>query len=74
MKQFVATGSYYRRFVNNFYEIARPLTELTMKGKELVWGEECEQAFESLNTAMISPYVMGYPLNEGGVFYLDVDA
>ncbi len=70
----MATGSYYHRFVKNFAEIARPLIELTRKDKEFKWGEECEQAFESLKMALISPDIMGYPLNDGGVFYLDVDA
>ena len=33
VKQFVATGSYYRRFVKGFATIARPLTDLTKQGK-----------------------------------------
>ncbi len=74
VKQFVATGSYYRRFVKDFAKIARPLSDLTRKGKEFVWDEACKRAFEQLKVALISPDVMGYPLDKGGVFYLDVDA
>ena len=32
-KQFVAMGSYYRRYVRNFASMVRPMTELTKKGK-----------------------------------------
>jgi len=74
VKQFVATASYYRRFVKNFAKSARPLVELTKKGKEFIWSEESQTAFELLKAALVSPEVMGYPLNEGGTFYLDVDA
>ena len=42
VKQFVATGSYYRRFIKNFAKRARPLIELTKKGKEFLWSEACD--------------------------------
>lgn len=74
VKQFVATGSYYRRFVENFAKIARPLINLTKKGVEFLWTDACEIAFNKIKEALISPEVMGYPLNDGGEFLLDVDA
>ena len=73
VKQFVATGSYYRRFVKDFAKIARPLTELTKLDKEFIWDSECDMSFEKIKQALISPEVMGYPNNHGS-FYLDVDA
>ena len=36
VKQFVATGSYYRRFVKDFAKIAKPLHDLTKKEAEFV--------------------------------------
>jgi RNase H-like domain found in reverse transcriptase/Reverse transcriptase (RNA-dependent DNA polymerase) len=74
VKQFVATGSYYRRFVKDFAKIARPLNELTKKGKEFQWSDECEKSFNMLKEILTSPNIMGYPINEGGQFILDVDA
>ncbi len=47
VKQFVATGSYYRRFIKYFAKVARPLTELIRKGKEFVWSEACEMHFHN---------------------------
>ncbi len=74
VKQFVATGSYYRRFVQDFAKIARPLVDLTKKDAKFQWTVECAQAFTKLKQALVSPSVMGYPLNDGGDFMLDVDA
>ena len=74
VKQFVATGSYYRRFVENYASLARPLINLTKKGAEFVWNEACESAFNKIKEALVSPEVMGYPKNDAGQFYLDVDA
>ncbi|GJZ57694.1 putative reverse transcriptase domain-containing protein, partial [Tanacetum coccineum] len=39
---------YYRRFVENFSKIAKPLTVLTQKSKTFDWGEEQENAFQTL--------------------------
>lgn len=74
VKQFVATASYYRRFVKNFAKIAKPLTDLTRKDALFAWTEACQEAFEALKGQLTSPNVMSYPLNDGGTFYLDVDA
>ena len=74
VKQFVAMASYYRRYVRNFASTARPMVDLTKKGKKFLWSEACENAFNSLKRALISADVMGYPLNEAGEFILDVDA
>lgn len=67
-KQFVATGSYYRRFVKDFANVARPLTELTKLGKTFKWDDCCEQAFSVIKSALTSPSIMGYPMNDGGLF------
>ena len=74
VKQVVAMASYYRRYVRNFASTARPMMDLTKKGKKYLWSEACEAAFNSLKRALISAGVMGYPLNEAGEFILDVDA
>ena len=74
VKSFVATGSYYRRFVKGYAQIARPLTELTKKDCPFQWTEDCEEAFNAIKKALTGPEVMGYPLSDGGCFYLDTDA
>ncbi|XP_053401636.1 uncharacterized protein LOC123522917 [Mercenaria mercenaria] len=74
IKQIVATGSYYRRYIRDFAKVARPLIELTKKDACFAWTEECEKAFMTLKKKRTDADVMGFPLNEGGEFYLDVDA
>ena len=74
VRQFVALGSYYRRFVKDFATMVRPMVELTKKGRKFIWTEACERSFEMVKKALVSSDVMGYPINEGGEFILDVDA
>ena len=74
VKQLVAMGSYYRRYVKNFATIVRPMVELTKKGRKFIWSQECEAAFEELKKTLTSTDIMGYPLNDAEDFVLDVDA
>ena len=74
VKQFVATGSYYRRFMKNFAKVARPLHDLTKKDAVFKWDEEHEDAFNKIKEALMGPDIMGHPMNDGGTFYLDTDA
>ena len=74
VKQLVAMGSYYRRYVKDFASIVRPMVELTKKGKKFIWTNACDRSFDLLKKALVSADVMGYPLNEAGDFILDVDA
>ena len=74
VKQFVATGSFYRRFVRDFAKIVRPLINLTKKDVPFHWSEDCESAFNQLKKILMGPEIMGYPLDKGGTFLLDTDA
>jgi transposase InsO family protein len=70
---FLGTCSYYRRFIRNFADLARPLHQLTRKDVPFIWTEECTAAFGSLKTALQSPPVLAYPTREGE-YILDTDA
>ena len=74
IRQFVALGSYYRRFVKDFASMVRPMVELTKKGRKFIWDAAIDRSFEAVKKARISSEVMGYPLNDAGEFVLDVDA
>jgi hypothetical protein len=43
----------YRRFIKNFLEIARPLTELLAKDVHFVFNEDCLIAFHTIKKALI---------------------
>jgi hypothetical protein len=42
---FLSLAGYYRRFVQNFSSIAKPLTRLTEKGVDFEWDNDCEVSF-----------------------------
>ncbi|GJZ49507.1 putative reverse transcriptase domain-containing protein [Tanacetum coccineum] len=45
IRSFLGLTGYYRRFIENFSKIAKPLTLLTQKNKTYVWGDEQDEAF-----------------------------
>ena len=42
---FLGLANFYRRFVKGFAAIAKPMTDLTKKDRDLMWGNEEEAAF-----------------------------
>lgn len=53
IRQFLGLTGYFRHFVKNYSIIAKPLTELTKKNKEWVWGEKENNAFERLKRMLV---------------------
>jgi hypothetical protein len=41
IKSFLGLAGYYRRFIEGFSKIVKPLTSLLEKGKEFKWDEAC---------------------------------
>lgn len=75
VKRFVAFANYYRRFINNFASIAYPLNALCKKNTIFEWTSECENAFQQLKQALVSPTVLDYPdFSEKNMFTLHTDA
>ncbi|GBG75261.1 hypothetical protein CBR_g19895 [Chara braunii] len=52
VRAFLGLASYYRRFIEGFAAIARPLTNLLRKDQPLSWDAECEQASATLKDAL----------------------
>ena len=73
VRSFIGLASYYRRFIRNFTDIARPLLKLTEKKAVFEWNSECYEAFQRLKTALTSAPILAYP-QEHGQFILDTDA
>ncbi len=48
VRSFLGLASFYRKYIHHFSEKAKPLHELTEKGRKFAWNEECEQAFNVL--------------------------
>ena len=75
VRRFIGTVGYYRRYIDNFATIAKPLTKLTTKLEEpnFHWGPDEAEAFRILKTKLITAPILGYP-DVTGTFMLDTDA
>ncbi|KAK3102361.1 hypothetical protein FSP39_010822 [Pinctada imbricata] len=73
VRSFLGLCSYYRRFVQGFADIARPLHKLCEKGAKFVWTEECDSSFENLKQRLCTSPILAYPI-PGLPFILDTDA
>lgn len=75
VKRFVAFVNYYRKFIQNFAEIAYPLNALCRKNACFIWDQKCQQAFETLREKIISPPILQYPdFSEENNFIIQTDA
>ncbi|GJR39003.1 putative reverse transcriptase domain-containing protein [Tanacetum coccineum] len=72
VRQFLGLAGYYRRFIEGFSLIAKPLTKLTQKNKTYEWGEEEEEAFQLLKDKLCSAPILALPEgSEDFVVYCD---
>ncbi|GFY24429.1 retrovirus-related Pol polyprotein from transposon 297 [Trichonephila clavipes] len=52
------TCSWYRKFIPNFSDIARPLSNLSKKSTAWKWSEIEQQAFQTLKQCLITPPIL----------------
>ncbi|GKB21705.1 putative reverse transcriptase domain-containing protein [Tanacetum coccineum] len=70
--QFLGLAGYYRRFIEGFLKIAKPLTELTQNSKKYIWGEDQESAFQLLKQKLCEASILALPKgNDDFVIYYD---
>lgn len=73
IRAFLGLTGYYRRFIKNFADIAKPMTELTKKEKDFSWGQSQQKAFETLRNSLCHEPVLRYP-DFSKPFLLSTDA
>ncbi|GKE04821.1 putative reverse transcriptase domain-containing protein, partial [Tanacetum coccineum] len=61
VRQFFGLAGYYRRFIKEFSLISKPLTKLTQKNKSYVWGDDEEEAFQTLKLKLCSALILSLP-------------
>lgn len=61
VQSFLGLANYYRKFINNFSKIVRPITNLLRKDVKFTWTDKCQEAFESIKKSLISPPLLIYP-------------
>ncbi|KAK1627706.1 hypothetical protein QYE76_002021 [Lolium multiflorum] len=61
VRAFLGLAGYYRRFVEGFSSIARPMTQLLKKDKKFEWTDKCEESFQKLKSRLTTAPILIMP-------------
>ena len=61
VRKFLGFIGYYRKFIPQYSDIARPLINLTHKDEVFDWSGACQGAFEMLKEALLKEPILNYP-------------
>lgn len=73
LKGFLATSSWFRRFVPNYAAVAKPLTDLLKKNSSWRWHEEQQAAFEHIKRLLVTAPILRQA-DESKPFSLNTDS
>ena len=63
---------YFRRFIEGFSKLAKPMIALLEKNAKFVWSEKCQANFEELKKRLTTTLVLVLPdLNKSFSIYCD---
>ncbi|GJV53827.1 putative reverse transcriptase domain-containing protein [Tanacetum coccineum] len=72
IRQFLGLAGYYRRFIEGFSKIAKPMTKLTQNKVKFDWGDKAEAAFQLIKQKLCSAPIMVLPKgSEDFIVYCD---
>ncbi|GKE92830.1 putative reverse transcriptase domain-containing protein, partial [Tanacetum coccineum] len=74
IRQFLGLAGYYRRFIEGFSKIAKPMTKLTQKKIKFEWSDKAEAAFQLIKQKLCSAQSLTATLQSKGavVFALKI--
>ena len=61
MRQFLGHAGFYKRFINDFSKIAKPLYELLVKDTKFFWDGRCQKSFEELKSHLTTTPIVRAP-------------
>ena len=61
VRGFLGLAGYYRKFVEGFSSIARPMTQLLKKDKKFEWTPKCEECFQELKKRLVTAPILIMP-------------
>jgi hypothetical protein len=66
---FLGLAGYYRRFIEGFSKLAKPITALLEKNAKFVWSDKCQADFEELKRRLTTAPVLTLPdLSKSSLF------
>ncbi|WVZ70910.1 hypothetical protein U9M48_019539 [Paspalum notatum var. saurae] len=72
VRGFLGLAGYYRRFIESFSKIAKPMTSLLGKGVPFIWTKERQAAFDELKKRLTTAPVLTLPdLTKSFTVYCD---
>ena len=72
VRNFIGMCSYYRRFIPNFSDIAKPLIRLTKKSAKFEWTKECQTAFDLLKESLTTVPVLATQILASHTFSIQI--
>jgi hypothetical protein len=58
---FLGLAGYYRRFIEGFSKISKPMTELLENDKKFEWTSACEASFQELKKRLTTAPILVMP-------------
>jgi hypothetical protein len=72
IRSFLGLAGYYRRFIEGFSKLAKPMTALLEKNAKFVWSDKCQTNFEELKRRLTTTLVLTLPdLSKSFSIYYD---
>jgi len=60
IRSFFGMARYYRRFIEGFSKLAKPMTALLEKNAKFVWSKQCQDSFEELKKRLTTAPCLSY--------------
>jgi len=61
VRSFLGFGNFYRRFIRNYSNVARPMNELLQKNRQFEWTPEVQKAFDELKKIFTEEPILMMP-------------
>ena len=60
VRSFLGFANFYRRFIDQFSKVVKPIVDLTKKGVNFDWSPACQRAFEDLKQRFVTAPILAH--------------